>query len=128
MSFLARTLRRLNPVREFNVRRTSSLRSHPSVYQVDDVIFFDNEGSGGFGASAAVSAVEGLTILGYQKIIENDIVYGKITTDGNHELYVGDEVIVTSTVIPDNTNKTYYTKVVSGIEDIVIDQEGVGSE
>ena len=100
---------------------------NPGVsYQVDDVIFFDNEGSGGFGASAAVSAVEGLSILGYQKLIEDDIVYGKITTDGNHELYVGDEVIVTSTVIPDNTNKTYYTKVVSGIEDIVIDQEGVG--
>ena len=100
---------------------------NPGVsYQVEDVIFFDNEGTGGFGASAEVSSVAGKTISAYSKVIEEDIVYGKITTTENHDLRVADEVIVRSSVISDNTNKTFYTKVVSGIEDIVISQQGVG--
>ena len=100
---------------------------NPGVsYQVEDVIFFNNEGTGGFGASAEVAAVEGKSISAYSKVIEEDIVYGKITTTENHDLRVGDQVIVESSVISDNTNKTYYTNVVSGIEDIVISQQGVG--
>ena len=100
---------------------------NPGVsYQVEDVIFFDNTDTDGFGASAEVSSVAGKDISAYSKVIEDDVVYGKITTSENHDLRVGDEVIVRSAVISDNTNKTYYTKVVSGIEDIVISQQGVG--
>jgi len=100
---------------------------NPGVsYQVNDTVFFDNEGTGGFGASALIESVKGQKILGYNKEIIADKPYGVITTEIEHELRQDDEIIVNSTPILDNTNKTFRVKVVAGIERINILQSGVG--
>ena len=44
-------------------------------YQVDDTIFFDNEGTGGFGASAIIESVKGQSIIGFQKEIIGCLLY-----------------------------------------------------
>ena len=95
-------------------------------YQVNDTLFFDNTGTGGFGASAQIESVVGQSIAAYQKEIINDIPYGKIITSANHELIAQDEIIVSSRVITENTNKRFYMSVVTGIETISVDQIGVG--
>ena len=95
-------------------------------YQVNDTVFFDNEGTGGFGASALIESVKGQKILGYTKEIIADKPYGVITTEIGHELRQADEIIVNSTPILDNTNKTFKVKVVAGIERINIIQNGSG--
>ena len=95
-------------------------------YQVNDTVFFDNEGTGGFGASAIIESVKGQNILGYSKEMIGDRPYGVITTEVEHELRQQDVVIVNSRPITDNTNKTYKVKVVSGIERIKVVQEGIG--
>ena len=56
----------------------------------------------------------------------NDVPFGRITTPTEHELRVGDEIIVTSNPILDSTNKTYRVKVISGVEQLTITQNGVG--
>ena len=89
-------------------------------------MFFDNTGTGGFGASAQIESVVGQSIASYQKEIINDIPYGKIVTSANHELIAQDEIIVSSRVITENTNKRFYMSVVTGIETISVDQIGVG--
>ena len=100
---------------------------NPGVsYQVNDTLFFDNTGTGGFGASAQIESVVGESIASYQKEIINDIPYGKIVTGANHELIAQDEIIVSSRVITENTNKRFYMSVVTGIETISVDQIGVG--
>jgi hypothetical protein len=95
-------------------------------YQVNDTVFFDNEGTGGFGASAIIESVKGQNILSYNKEMIGDRPYGVITTEVEHELRQQDVVIVNSRPITDNTNKTYKVKVVSGIERIKVIQEGIG--
>ena len=95
-------------------------------YQVNDTVFFDNEGTGGFGASAIIESVKGQTILGYSKEMIEDRPYGVITTDVEHELRQQDVIIVNSRPITDNTNKTFKVKVVAGIERIRVLQEGIG--
>lgn len=100
---------------------------NPGVsYKVSDKLYFDDEGTEGFGASAKVSAVKGLTIAGYTSYMSNDEPYGQITTDGEHELRVGDEVIINSTPILDETNKTFRVKVISGVEKVDVVQAGLG--
>jgi len=100
---------------------------NPGVsYQVNDTLFFDNTDTDGFGASAQVESVTGRPISAYRKEIINDQPYGKITTESDHELIAQDEIIVTSKVITDNTNKRFYMSVVTGIESITVDQIGVG--
>ena len=95
-------------------------------YKVSDKLYFDNEGTEGFGASAKVDAVKGLTISGYSSYMSNDTPYGRITTPDEHELRVGDEVIVQSTPIIDDTNKTFKVKVISGVESVTVTQAGSG--
>ena len=95
-------------------------------YQVNDTVFFDNEGTGGFGASAIIESVKGQTILGYTKEMIGDRPYGVITTDVEHELRAQDQIIVNSRPITDNTNKTFKVKVVAGVENIRVLQEGIG--
>lgn len=95
-------------------------------YKVNDKLYFDNEGTEGFGASAKVAAVQGLTIAGYTSYMENDHPYGQITTDEEHELRAGDEIIVNSTPILDETNKTFRVKVISGVEKVDVVQPGLG--
>ena len=100
---------------------------NPGVsYQVNDTLFFDNTGTDGFGASAQIESVTGQEIAQYQKEIINDEPYGRITTAGDHELIAQDEIIISSKVITDNTNKRFYMSVVTGIESISVDQIGVG--
>ena len=91
-------------------------------YKVSDKLYFDNEGTEGFGASAKVDAVKGLTISGYSSYMANDTPYGRITTPDEHELRVGDEVIVQSTPIIDDTNKTFKVKVIAGVETVTVTQ------
>ena len=55
-----------------------------------------------------------------------DTPFGRITTDGEHELRTSDEVIVKSSPVLDATNKTLRVKVISGVEQLTISQEGVG--
>jgi len=95
-------------------------------YQVNDTVFFNNEGTGGFGASAFIESVKGQKISAYTKEIINDRPYGVITTETDHELRQQDEIIVNSRPITDNTSKTFKVKVVSGIEGITINQSGTG--
>ena len=95
-------------------------------YQVNDTVFFDNEGTGGFGASAIIDSVKGQNILGYTKEMIGDRPYGVITTDIEHELRPQDVIIVNSRPITDNTNKSFKVKVVAGIERIRVLQEGIG--
>ena len=95
-------------------------------YKVSDKLYFDNEGTEGFGASAKVDAVKGLTISGYSSYMANDTPYGRITTPDEHELRVGDEVIVQSTPIIDDTNKTFKVKVIAGVETVTVTQAGSG--
>ena len=100
---------------------------NPGVsYQVDDTVFFDDEGTGGFGASAIIESVKGQKITGYTKEMIGDRPYGVITTDLEHELRQQDEVIVNSRPVIDNTNKLFKVKVVAGIESIAVTQNGVG--
>ena len=95
-------------------------------YQVNDTLFFDNTGTDGFGASAQVESVQGAGIAQYRKEVINDIPYGRITTTQDHELIAQDEVIVSSRVITENTNKRFYMSVVTGIDSISITQSGIG--
>ena len=95
-------------------------------YQVDDTIFFDNEDTGGFGASALIESVKGQKITSYSKEIIGDRPYGVITTQENHDLRQQDELILNSSPVIDNTNKNFKVKVVSGIERINVLQNGVG--
>tara|TARA_A200000113_G_scaffold226021_1_gene249552 strand:- start:21434 stop:43285 length:21852 start_codon:yes stop_codon:yes gene_type:complete len=95
-------------------------------YQVNDTVFFDDEGTGGFGASAIIESVKGQNITAYTKEIIGDRPYGVITTEVEHELRQQDEVIVNSRPVIDNTNKLFKVKVVAGIESIGITQSGVG--
>ena len=95
-------------------------------YQVNDTVFFDNESTGGFGASAIIDSIKGVAITAYTKEIIGDRPYGVITTSENHDLIQGDEVIVNSTPILANTNKEYVVKVVDGIESVTVDQVGIG--
>jgi len=95
-------------------------------YQVGDTLFFNNEGTDGFGASAQIESVQGQEIISYTKEIIDDVPYGKIVTAGNHELIAQDEIIVNSKVITDNTNKVFYTSVVTGVNRIDVLQDGLG--
>ncbi len=95
-------------------------------YQVNDTIFFDDEGTGGFGASALIESVKGQIIQSYSKEIIGDRPYGVIATSTNHDLRAQDELIINSTPVIDNTNKNFKVKVVSGIERINVSQVGVG--
>ena len=95
-------------------------------YQVNDTIFFNDEGTGGFGASAFIESVKGQTIQSYSKEIIGDRPYGVITTAANHDLRQQDELIINSSPVIDNTNKNFKVKVVSGIERINVTQVGVG--
>jgi len=95
-------------------------------YQVNDTLFFDNTGTDGFGASAQVESVQGASIAAYSKEVINDIPYGKITTSTDHELIGQDEIIVSSRVITENTNKRFYMSVVTGIDSILVSQTGIG--
>lgn len=95
-------------------------------YQVNDTLFFDNTNTGGFGASAQVESVQGTSIVQYRKEIINDRPFGRITTGTDHELVAQDELIINSRVITENTNKRFYTSVVTGIDSISIDQSGIG--
>ena len=95
-------------------------------YKVNDKLYFDNTDTEGFGASAKVDSVKGLSISGFSSYMANDTPFGRITTPTEHELRVGDEVIVTSNPILDSTNKTYRVKVISGVEQLTITQNGVG--
>ena len=95
-------------------------------YKVNDKLYFDNEGTGGYGVSAKVSAVKGIDVVAYTSVVEDDIPYGIITTDGEHDLREGDEIIVNSIPIIDQTNKTFRVKVVSGLETVTVEQEGLG--
>ena len=95
-------------------------------YQVNDTIFFDDEGTGGFGASAFIESVKGQTIQSYSKEIIGDRPYGVIVTAENHDLRQQDELILNSSPVIDNTNKNFKVKVVSGIERINVTQVGVG--
>ena len=95
-------------------------------YKVNDKLYFDNEGTDGFGASAKVEAVKGLDIAGFNSYISNDRPYGRITTATEHELRVDDQIIINSTPILDDTNKTFRVKVIDGVERVTVDQEGLG--
>ena len=95
-------------------------------YQVNDTIFFDDEGTGGFGASALIESVKGQVIQSYSKEIIGDRPYGVIATATNHDLRAQDELILNSSPVIDNTNKNFKVKVVSGIERINVSQVGVG--
>ena len=46
------------------------------------------------------------------------VPYGQITTAEEHELRVNDEIIVKSTPVLDDTNKTLKVKVIAGVETI----------
>ena len=95
-------------------------------YKVNDKLYFDNTDTGGYGASAKVNSVKGIDIAAYTSFVEDDTPYGRITTTGEHDLRAGDEVIVDSIPIIDQTNKTFRVKVVSGVERVTVTQEGVG--
>jgi len=95
-------------------------------YKVNDKLYFDDEGTGGYGASAKVNSVKGIDITGYTSSIIDDLPYGRITTVDEHDLRAGDEIIVDSIPIIDQTNKTYRVKVVSGVERVTVSQEGLG--
>ena len=100
---------------------------NPGVsYQVNDTVFFDDEGTGGFGASALIESVKGQKINSYAKEIIGDRPYGVIVTNANHDLRQQDELIINSSPVIDNTNKNFKVKVVSGIERINVSQVGVG--
>jgi len=100
---------------------------NPGVsYKVNDKLYFDNEGTGGYGASAKVNSVKGIDIAAYTSFVEDDIPYGRITTTGEHDLRAGDGIIVDSIPIIDQTNKTYRVKVVSGVERVTVTQQGLG--
>jgi hypothetical protein len=95
-------------------------------YQVGDILFFDNTDTQGFGASAEIESIVGNKVVSYNKSLVNDQPYGTITTEGEHELRVGDEVIVDTYPLLDATDKRFKVKVVSGVETIEVTQEGVG--
>ena len=95
-------------------------------YQVNDVVFFDDTDTGGFGASAQIESVKGQNITSYSKEIIGDRPYGVIVTDQVHDLRQQDEIIVNSTPVVDNTNKNFKVKVVSGVERVNVTQVGIG--
>ena len=95
-------------------------------YKVNDKLFFDNADTGGYGASAKVESVKGITVSQYTSSMSNDSPLAKITTTDEHDLRVGDEIIVDSIPIIDQTNKTFRVKVVAGVESVTISQQGLG--
>tara|TARA_B100000614_G_scaffold21360_2_gene17033 strand:+ start:8762 stop:28573 length:19812 start_codon:yes stop_codon:yes gene_type:complete len=95
-------------------------------YKVNDKLFFDNTDTGGYGASAKVDSVKGIEVTQYTSSMINDAPVAKITTTDEHDLRIGDEIIVDSIPIIDQTNKTYRVKVVSGVETVTISQQGLG--
>ena len=95
-------------------------------YKVNDKLFFDNADTGGYGASAKVESVKGITVSQYTSSMSGDSPLAKITTADEHDLRVGDEIIVDSIPIIDQTNKTFRVKVVAGVETVTISQQGLG--
>ena len=95
-------------------------------YQVNDRLIFDNTGTGGSGASARVSRIQGETISNYtfENISGNN--FGVLTTQNPHNLIVGDSIFVDYTPVMDNTNKTFVVRQIRGIEEIVVSQTGSG--
>ena len=95
-------------------------------YKVNDKLFFDNADTGGYGASAKVESVKGISVSQYTSSMSGDSPLAKITTADEHDLRVGDEIIVDSIPIIDQTNKTFRVKVVAGVETVTISQQGLG--
>ena len=97
-------------------------------YQVNDRLVFDDTGTEGYGASARISEIQGKSIQSYNYEYDqtSDQFKGVIQTTEPHDLLVGDTVNVTTTPLMEPSSKTIYVRSVSGIEKIVVNQEGIG--
>ncbi|AMO42876.1 virion structural protein [Cyanophage S-RIM50] len=95
-------------------------------YQVDDKLIFDNSGTGGSGASARVSRINGENIVSYGYEYLSGQNYGIIQTQVPHNLVEGDTVFVNYEENIEETNKTFVVRQFKGIEEIEINQTGSG--
>jgi len=97
-------------------------------YQVNDRLVFDDTNTGGYGASARIAEIEGKTIQSYNYEYDSNLdeFKGVLQTTEPHDLLVGDTVNVTTTPLMEPSSKTISVRSVTGIEKIIIEQEGVG--
>ena len=104
-------------------------------YKVNDKLSFDNSGTDGYGLSAKVETVTGKSITNFTSSVVNSTSIATITTEDDHGLSTGDEVIIKSPSILDSqetipteqlNSKKFNVKVVSGLEKVTIDQMGQG--
>lgn len=97
-------------------------------YKVNDRVEFDNEGTGGYGASARIDSVQGKKINSYtfEYDFETGDVNGLVVCNEPHELEVGDFVNIKTSPIMGNTNKNFKLKTINGIGKIEITQVGTG--
>ncbi|AIX17954.1 structural protein [Synechococcus phage ACG-2014b] len=95
-------------------------------YQVDDKLIFNNDGTGGSGASARVSRIKGETINSFGYQYRQGLNYGQITTEVPHTLEVNDTIFVDYSENIETTNKEFSVRQLKGIEEVTIDQTGSG--
>ena len=105
------------------------LIENPGInYQVNDKLIFDDTNTGGYGASAAVSSVEGKTISAYNYEYNSyiDKFVGVVTTTEPHTLEVGDKVNIMTTPLMEPSSKTIKVISITGLEKLNIIQSGIG--
>ncbi|AOO10673.1 hypothetical protein RW060613_085 [Synechococcus phage S-RIM8] len=95
-------------------------------YQVNDKLIFNNDGTGGTGASARISRINGENIISYDYEYVNGRNYGVLRTEQPHNLVEGDTIFIDYEENIETTNKTFVVRQFRGIEQIVIDQTGSG--
>lgn len=105
------------------------LIENPGVnYQVGDTLVFDDTGTGGYGASAAISKILGEEITSYNYRYNEalDSFEGVITTATQHNLEVGDKVEVLTQPQMEPVSKTIKMITVAGLEKVEVQRTGIG--
>lgn len=105
------------------------LIENPGInYQVGDTLVFDNTGTDGYGASAAISKIlgESITNYNYRYNEQTDSFEGIITTAVQHNLEVGDKVEVITQPQMEPVSKTIKMITVAGLEKVQVDTTGIG--
>jgi hypothetical protein len=97
-------------------------------YQVGDTLVFDNTGTDGYGASAAISKILGeeITNYNYRYNEQLDSFEGVITTEVQHNLEVGDKIEVITQPQMEPVSKTIKMVTIPGLEKVEVARTGIG--
>jgi len=103
-----------------------SIENPGTNYAVNDPLTFDDTGTEGAGVAASVGSIAGLTIANYTFTLDGSRFKATVTTAGEHSLEIGDQVIVNNPADNLTTVKSFFTKVIEGIQSFTVTQSGTG--